>query len=110
VSDATSLLEGSWVVRAYDGRVDGEIVFDGGRVRARWDEVTLAGVWEHVDSVPNALRLRLSFGEAYEGEVLHRYGVLDVVELEVVVVGRDRVYALQQDGAWTQWDRLGRGE
>ena len=103
-------LEGSWVVRAYDGRVDGEIVFDGGRVRARWDEVTLAGVWEQVASLPNELRLRLTFGEAYEGEVLHRYGVLDVVELDVVVVGRDRVYALQHDGAWTQWERLRRGE
>lgn len=103
---ALQLLQGTWTVRAFDGTVDGEIVFDGDELRTRWDDVTLVGDWEHVASGDNAHAIRLRIREAWEDEVRTRYGRFDLVDIELVFGSRDHLYALQPDGAWTEWERV----
>lgn len=103
---ATGLLEGTWQVRAYDGVVDGEIAFEGPRVRTRWQGVTLVGTWTHLASGDNAHFVRLTIDEAWEGEVRTRYSRFDEVDVRLVFANADHLYALQTDGAWTEWTRV----
>lgn len=104
--EALVLLDGTWTVTAYDGRMDGEIVFDGDELETRWQDVTLHGNWEHLSSYDNAHEIRLIISEAWEGELQQRYGTFDEVDVSLVFAGPNHLYALQSDGAWTEWRRV----
>ncbi len=105
-SSAMELLEGTWTVRAYDGTMDGDITFADGSLSTRWQDVTLVGTWEHVASLDNAHVIRLRIDEAWENDLRTRFSRFDEVELELVFGNRDHLYALQPDGAWTEWERV----
>ncbi len=104
--EALVLLDGVWEVTAYDGREDGEITFDGPELTTTWDNVTLGGTWEHIASVDNAHTVRLTIDEAWENGAQQRFGTLDELDVELVFAGHDHLFALQSDGAWTEWRRV----
>lgn len=103
---AHAWLEGEWTVRDHEEAEEGTIAFDGDRVAAGWDDVTLHGEWQQIAAEPNALTIRLVIGEAMEGDVRIRYGVFDEVDLTLVFATPDRLYALQGEGVWTVWQRV----
>lgn len=103
---AFTWLEGAWTVRDHEDETEGGVTFDGNRVKAEWDEVTLLGEWEQIASAPNALTIRLVIDEAMEGDVRIRYGVFDEVDLTLVFATPGRLYALQGEGVWTVWERV----
>ncbi len=105
-AQALNWLDGEWTVEVHTGETEGVIEFTGGRVETTWEDVTLRGDWQHLESTDNAHSVRLIIDEALEGDVRVRYGIFDEVDITLVFAGPDELYALQGEGVWTIWQRV----
>lgn len=103
---AMGLLRGAWTIADCDGNIEGQILFDPDTFTATWDDVTLFGTWEHVQSRESAHQIELTVERAIADGIEERYGALEQVTLTLAFVDADRLYAMQSGGSWTEWARL----
>lgn len=106
-NDALASLQGTWRVEAWDPELAGTVHFIGDRVEARSGDLLLVGSWTHTGSDGNGHRVALRIDTALQDGVRQIYGTYDEVELTLAFVDADRLYALQAEGTWTQWHRVG---
>lgn len=106
VRDAPAVLDGAWRVYRWDGAFDGTLVFAADRVQAASTGTTYSGRWSVTTAAPGRLAMEMRMDEATVDGVRQVYATPSLVALAVVFSSADEVIALQDDGAWTRWERI----
>jgi hypothetical protein len=102
-------LAGTWEVVTADGVLDGTMTFSGTTVEAISGETRLVGTWSAHDAASGA-DVELIFSESHRPGIDEVWGEPTAVELHLVVIDADTVYALQTNGIYTRWTRAAFGE
>ncbi len=105
-ADVRHTLQGSWEILDDDGEWAGAIHLDDDRFTADTARNRLFGSWDLVDRQGNAHSAALQVDGYDEGGVREIYGSPDRVLLRLVFVDWDRLYAIEDGAAWTEWRRL----
>lgn len=103
--DVRATLAGAWDIYDDRGERAGGIELDGDRFVADSRRNRLFGSWDIVDRDGNAHLTELIVDGYDEGGVREIYGTPDRVLLRLVFIDHDRIVAIQEGAAWSEWQR-----